>query len=131
MSSLEKLIYDLLTKAKIPFQQEKIFKDCYNGFYRFDFYLPTKNVIIEINGAQHYELVKQFYKSRSEFTKAQERDRRKISYCLAHDIKLYIIPYWDIENIKSINDLFLDKYRARDKLHNDNTWSRQKVKVHN
>ena len=43
---------------------------------------------------------------------------RKITYCLAHGIKLYIIPFWEIDNIKCANDLFQPKYLARDRYKN-------------
>ena len=125
MSKLEKKIYRILIKNNIDFIQEKVFTDLRNGKYRFDFYipyLPSGRTVLEVNGAQHYKYSPFFHKNRSEFTKAQERDRRKISYCLAHKIKLYCIPYWDIDTIKTLDDLFRDKYLARTKYHNDNVW---------
>ena len=36
----------------------------------------------------------------ADFLKAKERDRIKNSYALSHNIKLYRIPYWEVENIK-------------------------------
>lgn len=128
MSDFEQLVARLLKQAGIPFQQEKIFKDCYNGYYRYDFYLPQDNIILELNGLQHYKYTKIFHKKRSDFTKAQERDRRKISYCLANNIKMYIIPYWEKDNLKNIKDLFQEKFLAKSKFHNDLAWSQQKDK---
>ena len=128
MSDFEQLVARLLKQAGVSFQQEKIFKDCYNGYYRYDFYLPQDNIILELNGLQHYEYTKIFHKKRSDFTKAQERDRRKISYCLANNIKMYIIPYWEKDNLKNVKDLFQEKFLAKSKFHNDLTWSQQKDK---
>lgn len=128
MSSLEQVVYNLLVQANFRFEQEKQFKDCYNGYYRYDFFLPDLNCCIELNGAQHYQYTKIFHKNKSEFTKAQERDRRKISYCLARDIKLYCVPYWEIDSIKTINDLFNDRFLAKTKFHNDIAWKQQKCK---
>jgi len=122
MSSYEKIIYAILQSSQISFQTEKQFKDLRNGLYRFDFYLPTLNICIEVNGAQHYLYTKQFHKKKTDFLKAQERDRRKISYCLAHNIPLYIIPYWDINKIHTINDILNEDYHARTIYHNDETW---------
>jgi hypothetical protein len=51
--------------------------------------------------------------------KQQEHDRRKISYCLANNIKIYIIPFWEIENIKSVKDLLSNKFRALTRWKND------------
>lgn len=126
-SSLEKVIQKILIEEKIPFEREKQFKDCYNGLYRFDFFLKEKNIIIECQGAQHYTFTKIFYKNRSDFTKAQERDRRKISYCLSKKISLYCIPYWDIDSIKKFSDITQDKYLAKTKFHNDIVYRQQKT----
>ena len=49
----------------------------------------------------------------------QEHDRRKISYALANDIKIYIIPYWELEKIATARQLFQDKYLARTRWKND------------
>lgn len=122
MSSLERVIYSILTKEKVQFEREKQFKDCYNGYYRFDYWLPRQNVIIEVNGLQHYEYTKIFHKKKSDFTKAKERDRRKISYCLAHDIQMYIIPFWEIDSLKTFKDITSSKFFVTSKFHNDLTW---------
>lgn len=132
MSSLERVIYNILLNEKISFEREKQFKDCYNGYYRFDYYLPLQNIIIEVNGAQHYEYTKIFHKKKSDFTKAKERDRRKISYCLAHDIPMYIVPFWEIESLKTFKDIQSPKFFVNSKFHNDLTWrehQKNKVKV--
>lgn len=119
MSSLEQTVYNILVQENISFEREKQFEDCYNGLYRFDFYLSDKNIVIEVNGAQHYQYTKAFYASKSDFTKAQERDRRKISYCLAKNILIYCIPYWETNNLKTFSDLTQEKFKATTKFHND------------
>ena len=43
----------LLTFCNISFESEKIFT--WSKPYRYDFYLPDFNTIIEMNGAQHYD----------------------------------------------------------------------------
>ena len=126
MSSLEKKVYDLLIEGHFYVEREKIFKDCYNGLYRYDFFLPEINTIIEVNGEQHYIPTKRFYKNKTEFSKAQERDRRKISYALARGMKLYCIPYWEIDNLKTPNDLFAQKFLAQSKFHNDDVFRTKK-----
>ena len=125
MSSLEKVVSNLLSQANFLYEREKIFKDCYNGHYRYDFYLPEKNILLEVQGQQHYIYNKKFYKNKSEFLKAQERDRRKISYALAHGIKIYCIPYWEMDNISSVEDLFNQKFLAKSKFHNDDVFRTQ------
>ena len=118
-SSLELHITHLLQRSHTTFIREKSFSDLKYGYYRFDFYLPTFNALIEVQGAQHYKYSKFFHKKRSDFTKAQERDRRKISYALAHKIPLYCIPYWDIDSIHTLSDIFKPEYLATSKFHND------------
>ena len=121
MSKGEDKIIDILNSARIRFEREKTFSDLKHGKFRFDFYI--KNVlgadcIIEFNGEQHYHYVGKFYKNELEWRQAQGRDMRKISYCLAHNIHLFIIPYWEIDNIKRVEDLFQPKYLARDRYKN-------------
>ena len=119
-SSLEEHIISVLKKEKIKFQREKTYPDLKFGYYRFDFFLPQYNVLIEVDGAQHYKFSKIFHKKRQDFLKAQERDRRKNSYALSHNIPLYRIPYFEIENINTFQDILQDKFLVKDKWHCDN-----------
>lgn len=126
MSQIEMRVAQILNDGAIPYEREKCFKDCYNGRYRFDFYCPTRGCVIEVNGEQHYKEVG-FYKTHTEFTQAQERDRRKIGYCLANGIEIYCIPYWEVTNLVDITDLFDQKFRATSKFHNDIVARQQKL----
>ena len=123
----EEKIIGLLKKSRYRFEREKRFGDLKRGLYRFDFYVlggrPTP-CVIEFNGAQHYVQLTHFQTTAREFKAQQERDRRKISYCLAHNIPIYIIPYWEIDNIHTVADLFKDKYRAKDRWKNDRDWKK-------
>lgn len=119
-SSLEEYIIKILQKEKIKFQREKTYPDLKFGYYRFDFFLPQYNLLIEVDGAQHYKFSKIFHKKRQDFLKAQERDRRKNSYALSHNIPLYRIPYFEIENIHTFQDILQDKFLVKDKWHCDN-----------
>lgn len=128
MSKGEEKIIELLQKGRYKFEREKRFKDLKHGLYRFDFYVVggrTIPCVIEFQGAQHYQYVKKFYSSRAEFEAAKERDRRKISYCLAHNIPLYIIPYWELDNLHTAADLFNPRFRAASRWKNDQDWQRQ------
>lgn len=127
MSKGEEKIISLLKKGKYKFEREKRFKDLKHGAYRFDFYVQrgrAKPCLIEFQGQQHYQYISKFYRSRAEFKSAQERDRRKISYCLAHDIPLYIIPYWEIDGLRSASDLFQTRFLAYTRWKNDKDWKR-------
>lgn len=119
-SKLEDSIIYLLKQANISVYREFEIRDLRSGLMRYDFYCPDKNLIIEVNGTQHYEFKKYFFKSKTDFLKAQERDRIKISYALSHNIDMYIYPYFDMP--QTTDDLFLEKYHAHSKFHNDNVW---------
>lgn len=123
----EEKIIGLLKKSRYRFEREKRFGDLKRGLYRFDFYVlggRSTPCVIEFNGAQHYVQLTHFQTTAREFKAQQERDRRKISYCLAHNIPIYIIPYWEIDNIHTAADLFKEKYRAKDRWKNDRDWKK-------
>lgn len=121
-SSYESIIIKLLNKDHIPFEKEKQFRDLRNGLYKFDFYIPSRESLIEVQGEQHFKFTKQFFKKREDFLKAQERDRIKIAYAAANNILLYIIPFWEISNLQSSIDIFNEKFLPNDKFFNDTLW---------
>ena len=118
MSKYEDSVISILKAEKIMFYREKTFQDLKCGLFRFDFYIPNlygAPVIIEVDGEQHF---KPIY-GRQSFLKGQEHDRRKNSYCLANNISLYRIPYWEIKNLKTVNDIFKDNFLVKTRWHND------------
>ena len=118
MSKYEDNIIFLLKQDKIHFQREKTFSDLKHGLFRFDFYIPNLQgtpVIVEVDGEQHF---KPIY-GRKAFLKGQEHDRRKNSYCLANNIPLYRIPYWEIKNLTEAKDIFKEKFLVKSRWHND------------
>lgn len=119
MSKYENKVMEILKKAHLQFVREKTFKDLKRGLFRFDFYLLNVQgapAIVEVDGEQHF---KPIY-GRQAFLKGQEHDRQKNSYCLANNIPLYRIPYWDIPNLKNIQDIFKLEYLVTSRWHNDN-----------
>lgn len=119
MSKYENKVMEILKKAKLSFYREKTFQDLKRGLFRFDFYLPNVHgapVIIEVDGEQHFKPVY----GRQAFLKGQEHDRQKNSYCLANNIPLYRIPYWEIYNLKTVADIFTDNHLVKSRWHNDN-----------
>ena len=120
----EQEIMTLLRKASIPCEREKIFDDFINA--RYDFYLPTMNILIEYDGMQHFKWITFFNKTRTEFLKYQEKDRQKNNYALSHKYLLYRIPEWELNNIKSIGDLFSPKFIVTSRWHNDQVYREYK-----
>ena len=122
MSNGEERIAKLLRHGGYRFIREYVLHDLRNGKYRLDFYLPDLKIAIEFEGAQHYRYVPKFFKTQSEFKKAQERSRQKMGYCLANGIKLYCIPFWEYNNLNSAADLFKDEFLVKNKFHDDIVW---------
>lgn len=118
-SKLEEHIIKVLQKDHIKFEREKTYPDLKSGYYRFDFYLPKYNYLIEVDGEHHFKYNKKFFDSRTDFLKAKERDRKKNSYCLAHKIPLYRIPFNKVESIQKFEDIIVDEFLVRSKWHND------------
>ena len=110
---------ELLKAKKLSFCKEKTFKDLKKGLYRFDFYIYNLNgapAIVEVDGEQHF---KPIY-GRQAFLKGQEHDRQKNSYCLANNIALYRIPYWEIYALKTADEIFIKEHLVTSRWHNDN-----------
>lgn len=130
-SSGEEKIIKLLQEAKISFEREKTFPDLlkHGNHLRCDFYISSQNSVIEFNGSAHYEFNSYFHKDRKGFLKRQEYDRHKISYCLAKGIKIYCIPYWEIENLTCAADLFQERFRAKTRWKNDVDFQNFKNKI--
>lgn len=118
MSKYEESVVKILKQGQISFIREKTFSDLKHGLFRFDFYIYNLDgapAIVEVDGEQHF---KPIY-GRQSFLKGQEHDRRKNSYCLANNIPLYRIPYWEIENLKTSADIFSIKFLVKTRWHND------------
>jgi len=73
-----------------------------NGLLSYDFYLPQYNLLIEYQGEQHEKYIPGFYKSKKDFKRQLEHDRRKKEYAKNNNINLLEIWYWDYDNIENI-----------------------------
>ena len=104
LSYYNSYIQKLLDKMEIEYIPEyPTYVD--NVRYRFDFYLPEYNLMIEYDGEQHYKPMRynsNEEKNISDFYKRQERDNIKTKYCSDNNINLLRIPYYERQNIKSI-----------------------------
>lgn len=81
-----------------------------------DFYLPDVGrfpMVIEYHGEQHYKEIPYFYNGKRvrSFEVQQHRDRYLRKYCSEHHIRLLEIPYWDLNNIDTILQETMKKYR--------------------
>lgn len=117
MSSYEDYLLKIFREEKIDVEREKTFKNLRRGkgVLRFDFFLPKQNILIEMDGIYHWKAIR----GREVLLKQQEYDRLKNSFCLASQIPLYRIPYWELKQIKSFEDMLQDKFLVKTKWHND------------
>lgn len=107
----EKVMHSVLEQLGIEFisQLTKVnFKWC--GKYKYDFYLPQINNIIEINGQQHYTHSFERIKSNKKIKTLQEEqdnDKAKLDLALLNGINNYITIDCRISNINFIKDSIL------------------------
>ena len=99
----EEYIQKILEQNNIDYIKEYKYSDL--GQYRFDFYLPHYNRLIEFDGIQHYKENHYWEKLES----YQQRDKIKNEYALSHNIPLVRIPYWQRDNI-TLDMIMGDKY---------------------
>jgi len=102
-----KRIFDLRNIYYIPQKEFKRLVGLGNGNLSYDFYLPQCNLLIEYQGEQHERYIKGFHKSKKDFLKQQEHDKRKREYAKSNNIRLLEIWYYDFDNIEEILNKYL------------------------
>lgn len=125
----EQVIINLLRKGGLKFEREKEFADLRGGRYRYDFYLPALGVLIEYDGEQHFQRVSLFQKTQRDFLKTKGHDRQKNEYALTHNLRLYRIPYWELDSLTSSRDIFQQKFEVRSIWHNDDLWRKHENRI--
>lgn len=104
----ERLITKILKKHKVGFVSQKKFSDLVDTMpLSYDFYIESKNVLIEYDGKQHYQPV-DFFGSNEGYKRGKLHDKMKDEYALNHQIKLLRIPYY-YNNYKDIENILIKK----------------------
>lgn len=106
-SNYEKTIEAILELNNIEYVGQYKFDDCRDKIpLPFDFYLPTYNTLIEVDGQHHYYPVNFNGMSDDEafesFQTTIAHDKIKNQYCLTNGIPLVRIPFFIIDD-KNIN----------------------------
>lgn len=100
-SKWEDFIDSYLKSLHIEFEREKRFLDCKNiqnsDMLPFDFYIKSKNIVIEYDGMHHFESIP-YWGGDEKFQITQRNDRIKNDYCKSHNITLLRLPYILKEN---------------------------------
>ena len=96
-----------LDDAGISYKPQKRFDDLRgkrNIPLSFDFYLPDLNMLIEYDGAQHYDfrIFKLFSPNATleQFDEMQMRDRRKTAYALDNGFRFLRIPHTEFQRLQ-------------------------------
>lgn len=100
MSIGERKIQNYLQEHKIEYQREYKIDGLVgknNNNFRFDYYLPKLNIMIEFDGKQHFQPCYHFdgYDATMMFYELVNRDIIKEDYCYSHNIKLIRIAYYE------------------------------------
>lgn len=108
------IIEELLNKYNMPFIKEKTFDNCRfpdtNKPARFDYFV-NNCFLIEYDGEQHYEERDLNY-FRDTLEDRQKKDKFKTQWCKNNNIILIRIPYYEIDKIKNMTILDLERYRV-------------------
>ena len=96
IESLENNLKEFLKENNIKFEKQKKFSNLKDKKYlSYDFYIPSKNLLVEYNGVQHYKFNKFFHKDEHEFHRQLHHDWLKRKYAKDNNINLLVIPYWE------------------------------------
>ena len=110
-SSGEMKISQWLKDHNIIFIEEQSFLWSSNKRFRYDFFIPYYNLLIEYMGAQHYQEVEFFHDTLAE---RQEHDKIKEQEAKAHHMNYLVIPYTDFKNIETILTDWFNDYPVRE-----------------
>lgn len=58
-----------------------------------DFYLPQRQLCIEVHGEQHYKFVSHFHGDRMGFARAKTNDSKKIAWCHLNNLRVVELPF--------------------------------------
>lgn len=101
----EQKVRESLIKAEVDFTPEKTFP--WSKRYRYDFFLPEFDLIIEYHGIQHYKQ-NHFFEP---LKVIQNRDKDKERLALIHGKEYLIIPYWEKDDLFNIiNNKIKEEY---------------------
>jgi hypothetical protein len=95
-----------LIDKNIEFTHQKRFIECRDKIpLSFDFWVPSKNTLIEFDGEQHYKCGGYLGKhkmTQSDFSRIKHTDAIKTKYAEDNGYKLLRIPHWEFKNIPII-----------------------------
>ena len=116
------LILNILKINKINYKLEYTFPDLKGRRgvpFRYDFAIFNKQnqlkALIEYDSKLHFDKNNNLVKNYKHY---RENDLKKNRYAITHNIPLYRISYWDLKEIKTLQDIFKEKYLVKSLWHN-------------
>jgi len=98
----EDAIEKFLIENNIEYETQKRFDNCKSKrSLPFDFYIPSKNLLIEYDGELHYRPV-EYFGGIEHLKLTQKHDKIKNEFCKKNKINLIRISYLDFNDISSI-----------------------------
>lgn len=108
ISKGERIIKEYLEKNNIPFEKQKTFPGCKKLIaLRFDYYLPTYDVLIEFDGSLHFCACDLFGGNKT-LQNTRKSDIIKNIYCIKNNKKLLRISYNYIRSVERILENYLN-----------------------
>lgn len=77
----------------------------------FDFYIPSKNMLIEVHGIQHYKLNRMFHKSFENFQDRVIVDNIKLNWAKFNGYTYIALPYDSVDE-NMINRILNTKFET-------------------
>jgi hypothetical protein len=104
-SKFEIDVENIIQELNIGYTSQYCFEDCRDkNPLPFDFYLPNKNILIEVDGEGHYKPIRRTKEmtdvdALDQLKLIQYHDKIKTDYCNSKGIYLIRIPYWERDNL--------------------------------
>lgn len=108
-SKAEEFLSKFLIEKNVDFIKEFSGPVINKNESRYDFYIPSLNLIIEIHGTQHYEFTKMFHISFDNFENRIIIDNIKMNWAKNNGYNYMILPY-DSVNENMLNKILMQKF---------------------
>jgi len=111
----EGMVSKILRKMGIQYEGQKTFRECRDKKYLpFDFYIPSKKMLIEFDGIQHFYPTSFSHDKSAVFREkcfrvVRRHDKIRNRFAREYGYRLVRVPYWRV-NLKNGVERFLKKY---------------------
>jgi len=117
MSRGENKIIKFLERMNISYEHQYWFADCRSDIgkrqvLRFDFFIPSKNILIEFDGKQHFEIGRlgNHNQTQDDLEYIQHHDSIKTKYARHKGISLFRIKY---TKINKVDEILMDTLKVK------------------